>query len=228
MKLKPYLLKQKAKKIGLKIETFLNLSKTASIIAELPSSLGSTKVNSHNRMNAETTFGAHSYIRSGAIESEASIGRFCSFGQNVTIGQSKRTHPIDWASSSHALCTDHKHLPARTIIGNDVWVGDSAVIMEGVTIGHGAIIGRNAIVTKSVEPYQIVAGNPAKSIRYRFDEKIRKNLLESRWWELNLDDLKKLDYKQVALFIEKVDSIKKKAQYKKVLLHRHKILPIKE
>ena len=141
------------------------------------------------------------------------IGRFCSFGQNVTVGQSKKTHPIDWASISHALCTDHNHLPEKTIIGNDVWVGEGAVIMEGLTIGHGAIIGRNALVTKDVEPYQIVGGNPAKPIRYRFDENTRTSLLESKWWELDLRDLKNLDYKNVENFIDAIGTLKKQAQY---------------
>lgn len=227
IKLKNHLLKKKAKKLGIKINAISNLSKNSSVIAEAPSSLGSVRIISRNYGPSKITFGAHSYIRSGIIESASNIGRFCSLGQNVTIGQAKKTHPIDWASTSHALCVDHKHSPEKTIIGNDVWLGDGAVIMEGVTIGHGAIVGKNAVVTKKVEPYQIVAGNPASPIKYRFDEHIRKKLLESNWWELDLEELKKLNYKNMGKFIGTINSINKQAQYKKVKINRKVVSPIK-
>jgi len=69
-----------------------------------------------------------------------------------------------------------------TIVGNDVWIGSEAIIMPGVRIGDGAVIGSRALVTKDVEPYAIVGGNPAKLIRKRFcDEDIEK-LLEMQWW----------------------------------------------
>ncbi|PTD94248.1 hypothetical protein C9439_03990 [archaeon SCG-AAA382B04] len=68
-------------------------------------------------------------------------------------------------------------------IGCDVWVGADSTILGGVNVGHGAIIGADSVVTKDVEPYSIVAGNPAKHIKYRFSEKIRNQLLELKWWE---------------------------------------------
>lgn len=69
-----------------------------------------------------------------------------------------------------------------TIVGNDVWFGTNSVIMPGVTIGDGAIIGAYAIVTKDVEPYTIVAGNPAKIVRKRFSDELTNRLLEIKWW----------------------------------------------
>lgn len=225
MSLTFHLLKKKAKKIGLKINDFSNISEKVIIHAELPASLGDTSVISQNNHDSEISIGAHSYIRSGTIEGITDIGRFCSFGQNVTIGQSKKTHPIDWASTSHTLCTDHTLSSERTAIGHDVWIGDDAVIMEGVTIGQGAIIGKRALVTKDVEPYQIVAGNPAKPVRYRFDEQLRKGLLESNWWALDLSQLKKTDYKNVTEFIDSVRTINKPAEYKKVIVTRESIRP---
>lgn len=83
---------------------------------------------------------------------------------------------------------------------NDVWVGTNVTIMPGCNIiGNGAIIGGVSVVTHDVPPYAIVAGNPAKILRYRFDEDIIKKLEESKWWELELDELKKLhhDYKRL-------------------------------
>ncbi len=69
-----------------------------------------------------------------------------------------------------------------TIIGNDVWIGNGATLMQGVKIGDGAIIGTNALVTKDVEPYAIVGGNPAKLIRKRFDDEKIEFLLQLSWW----------------------------------------------
>ena len=68
-------------------------------------------------------------------------------------------------------------------IGNDVWIGRNAIIMDGVTVGTGAIVGAAAVVTKDVPPYAIVAGVPARIIRYRFDEGTVKRLLANRWWD---------------------------------------------
>ena len=69
-----------------------------------------------------------------------------------------------------------------TVVGHDVWIGYGATIMPGVQIGNGAIIATKSVVTKSVEPYAIVGGNPAKVIRYRFDEEARAALAEIGWW----------------------------------------------
>jgi len=74
-------------------------------------------------------------------------------------------------------------------IGNDVWIGQNVTVLSGVTIGHGAVIGANATVTKDVEPYTIVGGFPAKEIRKRFDKETINKLLESKWWELDLNAL---------------------------------------
>jgi virginiamycin A acetyltransferase len=74
-----------------------------------------------------------------------------------------------------------------TIVGNDVWIGNSAVFMPGVKIGDGAIIASHSIVTKDVDPYTIVGGNPAREIRQRFDEKTVLDLLKLQWWNLPIE-----------------------------------------
>ena len=73
--------------------------------------------------------------------------------------------------------------PGRVFIGHDVWVGRSAIVLPGVTVGHGAVIGAGSVVTKDVPPYAIVAGNPAKLIRFRFDQDTVGKLMLIQWWD---------------------------------------------
>ena len=77
----------------------------------------------------------------------------------------------------------------RTIIGNDVWIGAGVCIKEGVVIGNGAIVGMGSVVTKTVEPYSIVAGNPARVIKYRFSKDVREMLNSSNWWDFEDEKL---------------------------------------
>ena len=74
-------------------------------------------------------------------------------------------------------------MKGNTIVGNDVWIGNNATIMPGVIIGNGAIIGTNSLVTKNVDPYTIVGGNPARVIRKRFDQETIDLLLKIAWWD---------------------------------------------
>lgn len=73
-------------------------------------------------------------------------------------------------------------LKNQLIIGNDVWIGTNAAILGGIVIGNGAVIAANAVVTKNVEPYSIVAGNPAKILKYRFSEEVCRTLDQMKWW----------------------------------------------
>lgn len=77
----------------------------------------------------------------------------------------------------------------RVLIGNDVWIGHGAIILSNVSIGDGAAIGAGAVVTKDVPPYAIVAGNPAKVVRYRFDPDTIESLLQIRWWDWPLEKI---------------------------------------
>lgn len=129
------------------------------------------------------------------------IGRFSSIANNVVIGGAM--HPVDWVSMSPVFYEGkdsvskkfslHKRAPEKiTIIEHDVWIGQNAMIKQGLKIGIGAVVGMGSVVTKDVEPYTIVAGNPAKVIKKRFNENTITELLESKWWEF--DDDKLLEY----------------------------------
>ena len=142
------------------------------------------------------------------------IGSFCSLADGVIVGGAM--HPIDWVSTSPVFYFGRdsvkkkfseyrRDTEKKTIIGNDVWIGDRATIKAGVTIGDGAVIGMGSIVTKNVGAYEIWAGNPAKLIRKRFDDKISAELSNIRWWELDDDELMKMAefVKDPEKFIEK-------------------------
>ena len=143
------------------------------------------------------------------------IGKFCQIATGVRFIMNGSNHAMngfstypfkvfggEWAKASFDVKSK-----GDTVIGHDVWIGNSATIMQGVKIGDGAIIGTNSLVTKDVEPYTIVGGNPAKEIRKRFDDETIQLLLELKWWDWdapkitdhldlltsgNLDELKRM------------------------------------
>jgi len=117
------------------------------------------------------------------------IGSFCSIAENVNVflgghHQSKwiTTFPFPAFIKSASHIEGYAFSRGDVIIGSDVWLCTGAVILSGVHIGHGAVIAAGAVVTKNVEPYSIVAGNPACHIRYRFKENDRLKLLKLEWW----------------------------------------------
>lgn len=131
----------------------------------------------------------------------AKIGSFTSIANHVVIGGAR--HPMEWVGMSPVFYRGRDSIRKKfsehlldaavvTFIGHDVWIGRSAVILSGVKIGNGAVIGAGAVVTKDVPPYGVVAGNPAKLFRYRFNEEIVESLEKMKWWELDDESLSKL------------------------------------
>ena len=78
------------------------------------------------------------------------------------------------------------------IIGSDVWLCANCIILSGVTIGHGSVIANGAVISRDVDPYAIMAGNPAKAVKWRFDEPTRVALLESKWWDWPENEVEKI------------------------------------
>ena len=85
--------------------------------------------------------------------------------------------------------TWHRELRGDTVLGNDVWIGMEALILPGMNIGHGAIAAAKAVVTHDVPPYAIVAGNPAKVVKTRFDQRTVDRLLKVAWWDWPVDKI---------------------------------------
>lgn len=125
-----------------------------------------------------------------------SIGKFCSISSNVLI-MAGGEHRSDWGTTypfnslwdEFHYINGHPWSKGDVIIGNDVWIGRGATILSGVTIGDGAVIGTNAVVTKDVPPYAIVAGNPARIVKYRFEQEIIDKFLEMKWWDWNYEHI---------------------------------------
>jgi acetyltransferase-like isoleucine patch superfamily enzyme len=136
------------------------------------------------------TIGRHSYTGYNCLIAGADIGSFASLANNVLIGAANHNYPI-CVNSDYArrLIDIPPNVEPIVTIGNDVWIGNNAVIMPGLTIGDGAIIGSNAVVTHDVPSFGIVAGVPAKIIDYRYDEKIIYELLESSWWNWSDEEI---------------------------------------
>jgi virginiamycin A acetyltransferase len=149
-----------------------------------------------NHAVGEWTYGSPT-ILSWDDTTNFTIGKFCSIADEVTIllGGEHRT---DWVTTfPFPIFFDeakdfigHPISKGDVIIGHDVWLGRGALIRSGVHIGNGAVVGAGSVVTKNVEPYSIVAGNPARHIRYRFSEETILALESISWWNLPVSEIK--------------------------------------
>ncbi len=142
----------------------------------------------------EVEVGDYSYFERHAEGIYAQIGKFCSIAANTRINALE--HPMERATTHKISYRPNEFFRFRKLdaefrqrrqgkrvtLGHDVWIGHGAVVMPGVSIGIGAVVGANAVVTRDVEPYAIVAGVPARRLRYRFEAPIREKLLASQWW----------------------------------------------
>jgi acetyltransferase-like isoleucine patch superfamily enzyme len=156
--------------------------------------------------------GKYSYHGGGfrVVNRETVVGKYCSFGDNIQLGLNWHdsslltTSPIVNIRKQGQTISQLKDFPAiqnqdfinhqknkgdieklsPIHVGNDVWIGNNVIVFGGVTIGDGAVVGAGAIVTHDVPPYAIVAGVPARIIKYRFDDKTIKALLELKWWDM--------------------------------------------
>ena len=163
--------------------------------------------------NPNITVGDFTYIADSEFESHVtnfypwskdklSIGKFCQIAMGVEFIMNDANHQMSAVSTFPFYTLDGWDMEApsasdmpfkgNTVIGNDVWIGQNAVILPGVNIGDGAIIGANSVVGSNIAPYTIVAGNPAKVIRKRFDEELIDLLLRFKWWDKSITEINEL------------------------------------
>ena len=163
--------------------------------------------------NPNITVGDFTYIADSEFESHVTnfypwsrdkliIGKFCQIATGVEFIMNDANHQMSAVSTFPFYTLDGWDMEApsaadmpfkgNTVIGNDVWIGQNAVILPGVNIGDGAIIGANSVVGSNISPYTIVAGNPAKVIRKRFDEELIDLLLRFKWWDKSITEINEL------------------------------------
>lgn len=150
------------------------------------------------------------------------IGKFCQIAAGVEFIMNGANHQMNAVSTypfyifgswnQDAPPISELPLKGDTVIGNDVWIGQNAVILPGVHIGDGAIIGANSVVGSDVPPYTVVAGNPARKIRKRFDDELISLMLELKWWDKDIEEIDRLIPLLSCSDLEKV-----KAEIKRIL-----------
>jgi len=118
------------------------------------------------------------------LDADLFIGKFCSIGKDLTVYLGGN-HRADWISTFPIAPLEHDHRTTKgnVVIGNNVWIGNGVTIMSGVTIGDGAVIGALSVVTKDVQAYSLVAGNPAEFKRFRFPYGQVERLSKIAWWD---------------------------------------------
>ena len=163
--------------------------------------------------NPNIVVGDFTYIADSEFESHVThlypwnndklvIGKFCQIAAGVEFVMNGANHQMNAASTfpfytlagwdMKAPAPEDMPLKGDTVIGNDVWIGQNTTILPGVHIGDGAIIGASSVVGSDVEPYTIVAGNPAQFIRNRFDDELTNLMLEWRWWDKSIEEINSL------------------------------------
>lgn len=163
--------------------------------------------------NPNIIVGEFTYIADSEFESHVThhyewngdkliIGKFCQIATGVEFVMNGANHQMNavstfpfytmegWEMAPPAI----SDLPFKgdTIVGNDVWIGQNAVILPGVHIGDGAIIGANSVVGSDIPPYTIVVGNPARETRKRFDDELIRLLLAFKWWDKSIEAINQL------------------------------------
>lgn len=182
-------------------------------------------------LSGDTLFSIGSFSYSWShLDQAVTIGRYCSVSERVrVIGYN---HPTSTVSTS-SLAYDRKfsifksaledagiddfpmlheaHRPGRSrapVIGHDVWIGQDTLLSRGIELGNGCVVAAGSVVTKSIPPYAIVGGNPAKIIRFRFSDKTIDQLQKSEWWRYSFINFAKMEFDNPDRFLENIFKIK--------------------
>jgi phosphonate metabolism protein (transferase hexapeptide repeat family) len=150
---------------------------------------------------AECVVGDYSYVERHCEAIYTDIGKFCAIAADVRLNA--LNHPMERVSQHKITYRPNEYFvgakvdavfrerrqKARVVIGHDVWIGHGAIVLPGISIGHGAVVAAGAVVTKDVEPFAIVAGVPAKRIKWRFPKSLHAKIVAMAWWDWDHDKL---------------------------------------
>lgn len=173
-----------------------------------------------SKINVQTSIGTNTRINGPCIVKGAGtlvIGKYCAIGDNLRVITSNHNY--------HSMCLqfglqqklfNHSSVAVKKNIEikNDVWVGDSVLLLPGISIGNGAVIAAGSVVTKDVGAYTVVAGNPAKKISNRASQEVAQLFEKIEWWNWSDDViLKNKDFFRIDLQSVSEEVIKKSIKY---------------
>jgi len=184
-----------------------NIIKWFFLLVKHRKSLNPKKISINNKMGGFVHIGYGVRMSECEIKDYVWIGDECrifrsicenyvSIGPRAIIGENE--HSLSFISTSESLYNEcntnliREHNSKHTYISCDVWIGAGAIIKKGVTVGVGAVVGAGAVVTKDVPPYSVVAGIPAKVIKYRFSSNMISKLMSIDWWHMPYNEIKKI------------------------------------
>ena len=185
--------------------------------------LGPLYCNRFTQIGPESTIGKFTGFNEHCFAGRVDVGAYCAFGARTALNPFN--HPVSWLSTNefqyHPKSFDWVEeyrdlvrlertpdMMPRATIGNDVWSGHNVNVLSGVTVGDGAILAAGCVVTQDVPPYAIVAGVPAKVVRYRFSDKVIERLLKIRWWDFELSQLSGLNFRDVESILPRLEEIR--------------------
>jgi acetyltransferase-like isoleucine patch superfamily enzyme len=184
---------------------------------------GPLYMNRNSQLGPDSSVGKYSGFNESCFAARCDVGSYCAIGARCAINPFN--HPTTWLSTHefqyHAKAydwvpeyTDLERLSrtpdmySRVTIGNDVWFGHNVNVLAGVSIGDGAVVAAGSVVSKDVPPYAIVAGVPATIKRVRFPENTIERLLQVKWWDLELEQLSGLPFRDIDRCLDLLEEIR--------------------
>lgn len=163
------------------------------MIKKIKNYLKKLVLNNNTLIDKNSNIGKYTYIGRSGFITKSTIGNYCTIANNVFIGQGEHDYmQIALSGQLYNFDSYEKYTSRDCTIGNDVWLGVGVIVIRGTKIGNGVVIGANSVVTKDIPDFAIAVGSPAKVIKYRFGEEKIKKIKDSKWWDHEIEEAKKI------------------------------------